>query len=56
MSQILVRKLRKQGAGWKLYPKAFDRIASVVRNCKKKLAAERIILESSLEFMSQFFL
>ncbi len=27
MSQILVRKLRKQSAGWKLYPKALDRIA-----------------------------
>jgi hypothetical protein len=27
MSQILVRKLRKQSAGWKLYQKALDRIA-----------------------------
>jgi hypothetical protein len=56
MSQILVRKLRKQSAGWKLYPKALDRIASVVRNYKNKLAAEGIISESSLEFMLQFFL
>ncbi len=27
MSQILVRKLRKQSADWKLYQKALDRIA-----------------------------
>jgi hypothetical protein len=55
MSQILVKKLRKQSAGWKLYLKALDRIASVVRNYKNKLAAKGIISESSLEFMSQFF-
>jgi hypothetical protein len=40
-----------------LYQKALARIAvaSVVSNCKNKLAAEGIISESSLEFMSQFF-
>jgi len=39
MSQILVRKLRKQNVDWKLYQKALTQIvvASVVRNCKNKI-------------------
>jgi hypothetical protein len=55
----LVRNCQKQICLLKelLYQIALARIAvaSVVRNCKNRLAAEGIISESSLQFISQFF-
>jgi hypothetical protein len=55
----LVRNCQKQICLLKelLYQIALARIAvaSVVRNYENKLAAEGIISESSLQFMSQFF-